>query len=141
MFRYAEIGIKLGKEAMLIKTVHYSVLINLGNYNNEKIGFSAEVGEDETAEQVIEALRQKVKENGGENAEELYNNLYQGKNELKEIEKKINKARAEWNAVAEFLKTQGIKPDADAMPSFTNLLPQVKSESSVIDGEIEEGIF
>lgn len=126
---------------MLIKTVHYSALLNLGNYTNEKIGFTAEIKEDESVEQVIEALRQKVRENGGENAEELYNNLYRGKQELREIENKINKARAEWDAVAEFLKTQGIKPDAAAMPKFTNLLPEVKSESSVIDGEIEEGMF
>lgn len=126
---------------MLIKTVHYSALLNLGNYSNEKIGFTAELAEGETVEEVIEALRQKVKDNGGVNAEELYSSIYQGKTELKEIEKKINKARSEWDAVSEFLKTQGIKPDAAAMPKFTNLLPEVKEESSVIDGEFETGGF
>mgnify|MGYP000486387203 CR=1 FL=1 len=126
---------------MQIKTVHYSALINLGDYSNEKIGFTADIAEGETVEQVIEALRQKVKENGGENAEKLYRNLYDGKRELREIESKINKARAEWDAVAEFLKTQGIKPDAAVMPKFTNLLPEVKAESTVVDGELEEGMF
>lgn len=141
MSKYAEIEIKLGGEAMLIKTIHYSALLNLGNYSNEKIGFTAEIKEDESVEQVIEALRQKVKENGGVNAEELYSTIYQGKQELREIGKKINKARSEWDAVSEFLKTQGIKPDAAAMPKFTNLLPEVEEESNVIDGEFETGGF
>ena len=30
---------------MKIKTVEYSALINLGNYSNEKIGFTAEIHE------------------------------------------------------------------------------------------------
>lgn len=111
---------------MKIKTIHYSALLNLGNYSNEKIGFTAELEEDETVEEVIEALKQKVEENGGQNAEEIYSNIYQGRNDLREIEKKINKARAEWDAVAEFLKMQGIKPDTPVMPKFTNLLPEVK---------------
>lgn len=42
-------------------------------------------------------------------------------------------------ATAEFLRTQGIKPDAADMPPFNNLLPEVKEEqSSIVDGEIEE---
>jgi len=121
---------------MEIKTIHYSALINLGNYSNEKIGFTAEIKEGESVEEVIEALRQKVKENGGQNAEELYSTLYEGKQQLAELERKIQKATKEWNATAEFLRAQGIKPEAVDMPRFTNLLPEVKEES-VVDGEIE----
>lgn len=126
---------------MQIKTVHYSVLLNLGNYSNEKIGFTAQVGEGETVEQVIEQLREKVKQNGGTNAEELYEKMWQGKRELAELERKIKKATDEWNATAEFLRTQGIKPESPNMPQFTNLLPEVQEENSgVVDGELEEEI-
>ena len=46
-------------------------------------------------------------------------------------------ATEQWNRTAEFLRTQGIKPDAVDMPPFTNLLPEVKAESQTVDGEIE----
>ena len=120
--------------------VHYSALINLGNYSNEKIGFSAELSEGESVEETIELLRQKIKEVAGLNAEECDQLLYRGRREIKDLERKLQKARQEWNATAEFLRAQGIKPDANDMPLFTRLLPEVKAESSV-DGEIVDDIF
>lgn len=124
---------------MKIKQVEYSALLNLGNYQNEKIGFTAQVEEGETVEQVVEALRQKVKEIGGENAEDLYNKLYDGRNQLRTLERKIAEAAEKWNQTAEFLKAQGLKPDAPTMPMFNNLLPEVKEESSsVVEGEFEQ---
>lgn len=124
---------------MQIKTVHYSALLNLGNYSNEKIGFTAQISDDETVEQVIDLLREKVKQNGGTNAEELYEKMWQGRRELAELERKIKKASDDWNATAEFLRAQGIKPEAKNMPQFTNLLPEVQEENhGVIDGELEE---
>jgi phosphotransacetylase len=129
---------------MKIKTVEYSALINLGNYSNEKIGFTAELAEEETVEQVIESLRQKVRENGGPNADEMYNKLYESRQALKELERKIQKAAQQWNATAEFLRAQGIKPDAVDLPQFTHLLPEVKEEHTRVDGEIlddTEGVF
>ena len=125
---------------MKIKTVHYSDLLNLGNYSNEKIGFTAqfEEGED-TVDDIIESLRQKVKDVGGKNADEFYTVQHRAKQQLVELERKIDKATRQWNATAEFLRAQGIKPEATDMPQFMNLLPEVKEEhSSVIDGEIEE---
>lgn len=127
---------------MEIKTVHYSALINLGNYSNEKIGFSAELSEGESVEQAIESLRQKIKEVAGLNAEEVDQLLYRGRREIKELERKLQKARQEWDATAEFLRAQGIKPDASDMPVFTRLLPEVKEESTrAVDGEIVDDIF
>lgn len=124
---------------MEITIVHYSALLNLGNYSNEKIGFTARLKGDESIEQVIEQLREKVKQNGGTNAEELYGKIWQGQRELAELERKIKNATDQWNATAEFLRAQGIKPEAGNMPQFTNLLPEIKQEdTAVVDGELEE---
>lgn len=120
---------------MKIKTVHYSALINVGNYNNEKIGFTADIEENETVESTIEALRLKVKEVGGVDAERLYSEIRDKRQELRELERKVRKATEEWNALAEFLRSQGIKKDAVDMPMFTNLLPEVKQEQ-ITDGEL-----
>lgn len=124
---------------MKLKSIHYSALINLGNYSNERIGFTAEVGEDEDIPDVIAVLRQNVRNNASLNADKVQRMLYEGRDELENLKRKIEKARSEWDAIAEFLRAQGIKPDAVDMPKFTNLLPEVKAEQSgVVDGELEE---
>lgn len=125
---------------MKIKTIHYKALLNLGNYSNESIGFTAEFEPElETVNAVIESLKEKVKEVGGTNADEFYSKQLEARQRLAELESKIRKATQQWNATAEFLRAQGIKPDAADMPPFNNLLPEVKQEHSrVVDGEIEE---
>ena len=124
---------------MKYKTVHYSALVNLGDYNNEKFGFTAEVEEGDSVEEIIGTLRLKVEKLGGLNAQEFYERQRTGRHALLELERKIKQATEQWNATSEFLRTQGIKPDAPVMPAFTNLLPEVKEEySGVIDGEIED---
>lgn len=124
---------------MRIRTVHYSALINLGDYNNEKIGFTAEVEEDDSIDEILESLKAKVEQLGGLNAQDFYSKQRDGRHALSELERKIKKATEQWNATSEFLRTQGIKSDAPDMPVFTNLLPEVKEErSGVVDGDIEE---
>lgn len=124
---------------MEITKVGYSALLNLGNYRNEKISFIAKVDENESPEQVVEKLRERVKAVGGKNADDMYYELREGTKQLAELDRKIAKATSEWNAVSEFLRKQGIKPDAVDMPKFNHLLPEVKEESTeVIDGEIED---
>ena len=125
---------------MKIKTVQYLATINLGNYSNEKIGFTADLKEDDDVKQVVEALRQKVKDCALPNIEEVQSELYKHQTALRRLKDKLEKARSECDAMAEFLRTQGIKADAANMPQFTNLLPTIADER-VIDGEIESNEF
>lgn len=127
----------IGGGRVKITRIGYSALINLGNYNNERIELHAQIDESETVPEVVEALRQKIREVGGRNADEMYNTLERGKRQLASLEQKIALATEKWNATAEFLRRQGIKPDANDMPQFTNLLPSV-SEELVEEAEIEE---
>lgn len=125
---------------MRIKFVHYSALLNLGNYSNEKIGFTAEFQEGDDVDSIVESLRQKVKETGGLNADEFYSKQNKARRQLADLEQKIKQATQKWDATAEFLRTQGIKPDLTNMPQFNNLLPEIKEEDSgIVEGEIEEG--
>lgn len=122
---------------MQYRIIHYSALLNLGNYNNERIGFTVRVDEEESPEEVIDALRQKVREVGGKNAEEIYRALAKGERELRVLNKQIEKAAESWNRTAEFLRAQGLKPEAPTMPEFINLLPQAKDEYvESVEGEI-----
>lgn len=121
---------------MKIKTVHYLATINLGNYSNEKIGFTADINESEDEKQVVESLRQKVREAALPNIEDVQSDIYKCQSELRSLKNKLERARSEWDKTAEFLRAQGIKTDATDMPQFTNLLPAIADER-VIDGEIE----
>ncbi|WP_375469545.1 hypothetical protein [uncultured Nostoc sp.] len=125
---------------MKIKLVHAHFLISIGDYSNERIGFTVEPEDEETLEQVVAALRAEAIKVVGTKANELYDLRSTLKKQCYEVEKRLIKARNEWDATAEFLKTQGIKPDAPPMPQFNNLLSAVKVEEELVsEAEIVDG--
>lgn len=120
-----------------IKTISYSALFNLGDYSNERVGFSAVLEDGESIEDAINYLRQKAKDCALPNRNNVINQITDKLSDLREIEFKIQKKTREWNAIAEFLRKQGINTDAINMPMFENLLPQSEHET-VINGELED---
>ena len=44
---------------MKIKTLHAHFLISITSYNNERVGFSVELDEDESIESAVSELRRK----------------------------------------------------------------------------------
>jgi len=56
-------------------------------------------------------------------------------NELELLSRKVKTKTKEWNAVAEFLRAQGIKADARNMPDFYKLLSRATEEK---DTEVTE---
>lgn len=124
---------------MKIKRVEYSALVNLGNYSNERISFTADLTDGETPETAIVQLRTKAQECALPNMDTTISDIYKAQKELKDLERKLVKARGEWNATAEFLRAQGIKTDASDMPQFNRLLAGLSEESvEVTEAEIEE---
>lgn len=125
---------------MKIKLVHAHFLISIGDYSNERIGFTVEPEDEETLEEVVGALRAEAIKVVGPKANELYDLRSTLQKQCHEVEKKITKVRSEWDATAEFLRTQGIKPDAPPMPQFNNLLSAVKVEEELVsEAEIVDG--
>lgn len=120
---------------MQIKQVHAHFLISIGNYSNERIGFSVELGEGESPEEVVPQLREKAKAIVGKPAEELYSEKYRLEAAIRELESRLAKVRHEWDATAEFLKAQGVRLDAPTMPQFNNLLAAARVENEV-EGEL-----
>lgn len=127
---------------MNIKQIHAHFLISIGNYSNERIGFTVELEENETPEQAVDELRQKAIAIVGKSAEDLYQEQWKLDGQVKILENRIDKLRSEWEATAEFLRAQGIKPDAPSMPQFERLLSAAKVEEEVvIEGELESAPF
>ncbi|MGV0102244.1 hypothetical protein NSTCB13_00760 [Nostoc sp. DSM 114160] len=123
---------------MKIKTIHAHFLISIGSYSNERIGFSVELDEGESVESTVEELRSRAKRIIGKKADDLYDERNKIWRECVELEKKLNTLRKEWDATAEFLKTQGLNPTAPSMPQFRNLLTAVTVESEVVTQEDNE---
>jgi DNA repair ATPase RecN len=110
---------------MKITEVRYHALFNLGNYENEKFELVARMEEGNTVEEVIEALKLKVHELAG--VKDAYYEKQKLNRELKNIAEKIAKAQIQWEQIAEFLKAQGLRPDAPSFPAL-NLLPSAQEE-------------
>lgn len=122
---------------MKITQIHAHFLISIGNYSNERIGFSVELDEGETPESVVPTLRDKARAIVGKTAEELYSEKYGLEQAVRVLEKRLAKLRKEWDATSEFLRGQGIRPDAPSMPQFNNLLAAAKVEEETIEGTLE----
>lgn len=124
---------------MKVKQIHAHFLISIGSYSNERIGFTVELDEGETPEEVVPQLRQKAIALVGEPAERLYEKQYQAEQSCRAVEQRLAKLRKEWDATAEFLKAQGIRPDAPSMPQFSNLLQAAIEEETIVEGEFDDG--
>lgn len=130
---------------MIVKQLHAHFLVTLGNYNNERIGFTVTLEEGESAQEVVSQLREKAKEIIGETAENAYERRDKLLAECNRLERKLKSLTDEWNSLAEFLRAQGIKPEAPSMPILTNLLSAAKevqqeniAEFTEEDEEFEE---
>jgi len=96
-----------------------------------------EVEEGDSIEEIVENLRERAKLIVGSSAKELYDRKYDVQRAYRELERKLENARKEWDATAEFLRAQGIKPDAPSMPQFTNLLSASKVEAETVLSDAE----
>ncbi len=121
---------------MKIKRLHAHFLITTDNYQNERVGFSVELSEGENVEEVVSLLRTKAAEAIGESADKLIKKRRDLSWDCKELETKLSKLREEWDATAQFLKAQGLNPDAPSMPQFSKLLNAVKVDAETVITEI-----
>jgi hypothetical protein len=125
---------------MKITKVYYSALANLGDYNNERIGMTAILEPDENPEQAVQQLRERVIPLCGPKLRELRDLKWELSSKIGELKQKLADYQRQWDSAAEFLRAQGIKPDAPNFPQFDKLLSPspIQEESSVIEGEMDE---
>lgn len=121
---------------MQITRVAYEACFNLGNYENEKIRIEATIAEGENSDDVIAALRDKVKTAALPSREDLFSEIYDAQKRLKDLNRLVEQKTEQWNSMAEFLRAQGIKADAVDMPVFERLLSPASEVVESIDSEI-----
>lgn len=111
-----------------IDRVVYSHLVNLGNYENERVEAEAKVIDGLTPEQVVEQLKNFVHAHthSREKYDQWCSRYWQQKNELEKLEMKVREAQDMWAKASTFLVAQGLKRTED-LPEFP-VLPPSKSE-------------
>lgn len=121
---------------MKITTVGYARLNNLGDYQNERIEMQAQLEEGETPEQVLQDLKERVLAECKPSARQLDDRRWDLINEIDKLERKLADYQRKWNAAAQFLIAQGIKPDAPMFPDLAGLLPA--AETAVTPEVVDE---
>lgn len=117
--------------------IAYEACFNIGNYENEKIRFEAELGQDSDLKESVELLRQRAIQCAQPDANEAWNERYKIQKDISELKALCEQWRKKWTATADFLKAQGIRPDCPEMPAFLAALP-VPATEEVVTGEIED---
>ena len=108
---------------MKITSATYGGTFSTGNYENQKLSLSAQLEEGDTAESVITALKEKVCQLAGPSSEQQWREQRRMEKVLFDLGKKVEQAKKDWEAAAQFLQAQGIKTDMPDFPSLKLLLP------------------
>lgn len=124
-----------------IKLIHAHFLVPTGDYSSERVGFTAELADNETVKEAVDKLRRLASESIGVDAETLYDQRKEATNCLFELQTQIKKAKKEWDAIREFLIAQGLRPDAPNFPEFENLLPSKILETVTAETIDSEDVY
>lgn len=122
---------------MKITRIEYEACFNLGNYENERIRYSAQVQPDEIIDSVVTRLRELARLNALPNMQKRWEERYSLETEIRNLERKLAKAQQQWATAADFLKAQGINTEPPSFPELINLLPEA-AEESVVEGEYDD---
>lgn len=117
---------------MKIEKLHAHFLITTDSYNNERVGFTVTLDDEDDIKEVVDQLRVKACNAIGESADSLSNKRRKLSYDCDNLQNKLDKLREEWEATAQFLKAQGLNPEAPSMPQFRSLLTSVKVEAEEI---------
>lgn len=119
---------------MRITQIHAHFLISIGNYSNERIGFTVDV-EDPSPQQIeetVQTLRERAIAIVGKPAAELYEEKFNLQRACNDLEKKLSQLREQWEKTAVFLRTQGLNtPSMPFEDLFTHALPASIEEELV----------
>jgi hypothetical protein len=99
-----------------------------GGYENEKLSATAQIDEGQSPDAAMQVLREYVLAQASRNAQEGYEHRRALLSELDKLRSNVERARAEWAKVVEFLKVQGIKSDTSEFPALTLLVPNIETE-------------
>ena len=129
---------------MKLKTLTYQISTDIYGEPYEKqkrtdtVSFVAELDADDVETEVAAQLKEKAIACLEESTKTLDSQRCNLRWEIKKLQDKCTRSRGNWERVQEFLKAQGIRPDA---PDFPTLVEKVEGELVEEDEEAEEEEF
>lgn len=126
---------------MKIKQIEYSALVNLGNYENEKVQLTAEIIEGEDWEAALEELKKQAhsKVNNVDDYYKMCDRYREQKRKLEDITDKLEKAYEQWDKASAFLLAQGIKSEVPKFPIERQALITAGVEE--VEAELEDSSY
>lgn len=99
--------------SLQITSVSYSRLVSLGNYENEKLGASARVEEDQDPVAALEQLKEWVacRSVTAQQQYELRDRYEDLHRQISDYESRLASAKRKWEAASKLLEAHGINPD------------------------------
>jgi hypothetical protein len=115
---------------MKIVQVEYRRLRTFGSYENETVGATAQVGEEETPEQAIETVRQWVDSILGDAEERsgLSERVSQLRWDERNLKSRIERMQIKWGEIMAFLARFGIERPADVPGDLAEILSPEPTE-------------
>ena len=129
---------------MKLKTITYQISTDINNNphvgqtRNDTVSFVAELEAGDVETEVAAQLKEKALACLEESLYSLGTKHRKLRNEIDELRRKCNRSKSNWERIQEFLKAQGIRPDA---PDFPALVEKVEGELVEEGEEAEEEEF
>ncbi|TAF07758.1 MAG: hypothetical protein EAZ77_08595 [Nostocales cyanobacterium] len=123
---------------MRIKQVEARFEHRIYNTSSEEIKFTVEVTDDEDIdiEKVFDVLRLKSQKCLGKNYDDHVEQRYRLRQDVRALEAKLAEAQTAWNETAEFLRKQGLNPDAPSFPLRPLLASADVAEAEFDDDDV-----
>ncbi len=132
---------------MQITSVHYSHLVNLGNYENQKFAAWAQVEEGETPETALATLKSWVENQAGispeaqaaeSQAERLERRLQQARYDMQRMQTEFADCKRIWEKGRDFLKAMGLDLPRNFMDVDRNPFVDVDTAQPVLAGDDDD---
>ena len=119
---------------MKIKEIHYHHEYYIGDRQHDKFTVIASLEENDSFEETVEKLRQMASKSLLPNKYDVLDTVREKQLELLKLNQKIATETERWNEIANFMRTQGLNPEAKNFPfSPPALAPAVEAE--IVDDE------
>jgi hypothetical protein len=123
---------------MEIEKIYASFAMPLGSGATERLAFVVKLSPEESVDQAVAELRIKAIAAVGESASAYYADRTSLKSEIFNLEYKLKDLREEWDATAEFLRTQGVNAKCPVMPQFAKLLNAASTTVETVEVEFDD---
>jgi hypothetical protein len=123
---------------MQVKSYSVQFTLPTERGNQEKIEYRFVLEDGENLKEEVNKFREQAVLVCGRPSHEMYARRQELEYACDELTLKLTKLRNEWDATAEFLRKQGINPEAPNLPQFDKLLKAATGVEETVIAEFDD---